>query len=150
MHCLPLLMFTIVITTNMNHTSHLGPTAGAPYWRRIIWNSIRMMTFADLSQSHCSIWVMWQVNDLCPWLCGAVSDPRKNSFHTKYKSSDNFIGYSISSLKSKVKEGGLTRNGSYHPWIHGPLVRYVKLPVAHAPGMPGTYSIPPTSKEAAS
>ena len=28
------------------------------------------------------------------------------------------------------------------PW-HGPLVRYVKLRVAHAPGMPGTFSPPP-------
>ena len=26
---------------------------------------------------------------------------------------------------------------------HGPLARYVKLPVAHAPGMPGTFSPPP-------
>ena len=28
--------------------------------------------------------------------------------------------------------------GSYLP--HGPLTRYVKLQVAHAPGMPGTFS----------
>ena len=28
---------------------------------------------------------------------------------------------------------------------HGPLTRYVKLQVAHAPGMPGTISPPPTS-----
>ena len=28
-----------------------------------------------------------------------------------------------------------------------PLSRYVKLRVAHAPGMPGTFSPPPTSKE---
>ena len=33
---------------------------------------------------------------------------------------------------------------------HGPLTRYVKLQVAHAPGMPGTFSPPPTSKEAVS
>ena len=33
---------------------------------------------------------------------------------------------------------------------HGPLIRYVKLLVAHAPGMPGTFSPPPTSKETAS
>ena len=33
---------------------------------------------------------------------------------------------------------------------HGPLTRYVKLWVAHAPGMPGTFSPPPTSKETAS
>ena len=31
---------------------------------------------------------------------------------------------------------------SYWCWFHGPLNRYVKLRVAHAPGMPGTLSPP--------
>ena len=31
--------------------------------------------------------------------------------------------------------------------VHGPLTRYVKLKAAHAPGMLGTFSSPPTSKE---
>ena len=30
---------------------------------------------------------------------------------------------------------------------YGSLARYVKMLVAHAPGMPGTFSTPPTSKE---
>ena len=34
-------------------------------------------------------------------------------------------------------------NKKYHTWINGPLTRYVKLRVAHAPGMPGTFSLPP-------
>ena len=34
-----------------------------------------------------------------------------------------------------------------HYNVHGPLTRYVKLWVAHAPGMPGTFFPPPTSKE---
>ena len=33
---------------------------------------------------------------------------------------------------------------------HGPLTRYVKLRVAHVPGLPGTFSPPTTSKETAS
>ena len=33
---------------------------------------------------------------------------------------------------------------------HGFLTIYAKLRVAHAPGMPGTFSLPPTSKENAS
>ena len=33
---------------------------------------------------------------------------------------------------------------------HRPLIRYVKLRIAHAPRMPGTFSPPPTSKETAS
>ena len=50
-------------------------------------------------------------------------------------------------------------NTAWTPWtkIHnrgtvayGPLTRYVKLRVSHAPGMPGTFFPPPTSKETAS
>ena len=37
-----------------------------------------------------------------------------------------------------------------HQCLHGPLTRYVKLRIAHAPGMSGTFSPPPTSKETAS
>ena len=33
--------------------------------------------------------------------------------------------------------------------LHGALTRYVKLQVAHAPGMPGTFSAPPTSRKIA-
>ena len=33
---------------------------------------------------------------------------------------------------------------------HGPLTRYVQVWVAHAPGMPGTFSPSPTSKESTS
>ena len=32
------------------------------------------------------------------------------------------------------------------PSFHGPLTRYINLRVAHAPGMPGTFSTPPTNK----
>ena len=32
-------------------------------------------------------------------------------------------------------------------FVHGPLTRYVKLRVAHAPGMPGTFSPPPRVSE---
>ena len=34
--------------------------------------------------------------------------------------------------------------------VNGPLTRYVKMRVAHASGMPGTFSPPPTSKETTS
>ena len=36
-----------------------------------------------------------------------------------------------------------------YPCLHGPLTRYVKLQVAHAPGMSGTFSPPPTSMKTA-
>ena len=35
-------------------------------------------------------------------------------------------------------------------WINVPLTRYAKLRIAHAPGMPRTFSSPPTSKKTAS
>ena len=34
--------------------------------------------------------------------------------------------------------------------VHGPLTRYIKLWFVHAPGMPGTFSLPPISKETTS
>ena len=49
-------------------------------------------------------------------------------------------------LKLNNRDGGLRRNmGCYQT-----LTRYVKWRVAHAPGMPGTFSPPPTSNETAS
>ena len=46
----------------------------------------------------------------------------------------------------------MNANILFHVFLpsNGPLARYVKLRVAHAPGMPGTFSPPPTSKETAS
>ena len=42
-------------------------------------------------------------------------------------------------------------SSNMHLWYeilqYGPLTRHVKLRVAHAPGMPGTFSPPPISKE---
>ena len=34
-----------------------------------------------------------------------------------------------------------------HPCSHRPITRYVKLRVAHAPGMPGTFSPPPRVRD---
>ena len=44
----------------------------------------------------------------------------------------------------------MPKQGWFKRVIHGPLTRYVKLQVTHAPGMRGTFSPPPTSKEPAS
>ena len=38
---------------------------------------------------------------------------------------------------------------SVYDSCNGPITRYVKLRVVHAPGMPGSFSPPPTSKKAA-
>ena len=44
--------------------------------------------------------------------------------------------------RSSPQGGTLTARWklSTNRWVHGPLARYVKLRVAHAPGMPGTFS----------
>ena len=51
------------------------------------------------------------------------------------------------SIKSSSMTGGSPHNNAKSVSVslrhHGPLVRYVKLRVAHAPGMPGTFSPPP-------
>ena len=65
---------------------------------------------------------------------------------------DNFNGGWAKNLL-KLRHGWLI-TPRYFVWvlspIHGPLVRYVKLRIVQAPGMPGTFSPPPTSKETAS
>ena len=38
-------------------------------------------------------------------------------------------------------------HSDHHGEVNGPLIRYVKLRVARVPGIPGTFSPPPTSKE---
>ena len=45
--------------------------------------------------------------------------------------------------QSKRPTDVLTNPLSDYPCDHGPLARYAKLRVAHAPGMPGTFSPPP-------
>ena len=42
------------------------------------------------------------------------------------------------------------KHPTYTVGCNGPLGRYVKLRLTHVPGMPGTFSPPPTSKETAS
>ena len=69
-----------------------------------------------------------------------------------------YIFFSLKFRKSECGGRGVPLSGKSRvvlnggPAIHtchGPLTRYVKLQVAHAPGMPGTFSLSPTSKETA-
>ena len=66
----------------------------------------------------------------------------------------SYIPISIFHLQTIIKEHvnmlikDLRENKMWLKFANnGPLTRYVKLWVAHAPGMPGTFSPPPTSKE---
>ena len=56
--------------------------------------------------------------------------------------------------KTRVDASYFDHIGSRQPTVsssfYGLLIRYVKLRVVHAPGMPETFSRPPTSKEIAS
>ena len=50
--------------------------------------------------------------------------------------------------RTRINPSGVFRDNYGCWWLislgrHGPLARYVKLRVAHAPGMPGTFSPPP-------
>ena len=53
-------------------------------------------------------------------------------------------------LKNLARKGlisNITRNyikkARVYAFVHGPLTGYIKLWVAHGPGMPGTFSLPP-------
>ena len=57
-----------------------------------------------------------------------------------------YIGFVMNTLNHDF-----TNNNSVYIFLrNGPLTRYVKLGVVHAPGMLGTFSPSPTSKETAS
>ena len=53
-------------------------------------------------------------------------------------------------VHASVNKTIIGSGGAEQATRHRPLTRYVKLRVAHAPGMAGTFSPPPTSKETAS
>ena len=55
-----------------------------------------------------------------------------------------------SAFQSYVTESAITVSRLISHTTYGPLTRYVKLRVACVPGMPWTFSPPPTSKETAS
>ena len=71
----------------------------------------------------------------------------------KSPTADLFVQQLTTKKSSKVRNGPLWWESTW-PWpaegfssqrayFYGPLARYVKLLVAHAPGMPGTFSRPP-------
>ena len=91
-----------------------------------------MATFANLPLLHYHyndvIWVQW---------------------HLKSLVSRQFVQHLE---QASIKENSDAQHYFTLWWevpIHGALTRYAKLRVAHAPGMPGTFSLPPTSKETA-
>ena len=76
---------------------------------------------------------------ICRNVCGAVRE----------KTSENFI----CKISETVRPSLLLMRVVRHMWLAavlGPLTRLVKLWVAHAPGMPGTYPSPPISQKTAS
>ena len=58
-----------------------------------------------------------------------------------------FFDTIVKALYTKKQSHQVARNG---PCLYESLTRYVNLRVAHEPGMPGTFSLPPTSMETAS
>ena len=80
------------------------------------------------------------------WPHGARTDPLRSP-------QGLFTGRHMASLdysELKVYELLLTWYAGHKIIDNGPLTRYVKFRLAHAPGMSGTFSPPPTSKETAS
>ena len=52
-------------------------------------------------------------------------------------------------MESLLVLGMMILSAKYSTGENGPLTRYVKSRVVHAPGMPGTFSSPPNSKDTA-
>ena len=68
-------------------------------------------------------------------------------------SKSKWVSYDIILITAIIRKPSVCRfqlNRYIIGWCHGPLTRYVVLWVTHAPGMPGTFSPWPTSKETAS
>ena len=63
---------------------------------------------------------------------------------------DIYLTTHITGYADNATEVAAERHCNETTFIHGPLTRHEKLRVAHAPGMPGTFSPPPTSNETAS
>ena len=59
---------------------------------------------------------------------------------------DNMLIYSTEATTNTMTQKELLICAWFTSW-HGPLTRYVKLRIAHEPGMPGTFSPPLTSGE---
>ena len=105
---------------------------------QILWNAFRLnfvLTWSDYNFAHAStVQRLWHMQNYGPvWLTKSltgISQDRIMSFWTRCEMSP-----SCDPLYNRV---------------YGPLTRYAKLRVAHAPGMPGTFSPLPTSKETAS
>ena len=74
-----------------------------------------------------------------------VNSPHKGSVTRKMLIFDDVIMQSVvrqyhECVQCKVLPGHMQIQHSRDLESHGPLTRYVKLQVAHAPGMPGTFS----------
>ena len=116
--------FCSVTSSAFSRTS----TASSPSWLRTIQNT---WTF-----SPDVLGCQWDIGGLLQD-CGISSALAMGFLQSGTKPSIEFVEKKrmvmSSTLSSMLTSGG----------CHGPLTRYIKLQVAHAPGMPGTFSSPP-------
>ena len=140
--CLPLQYFDIILLTHWGRVTHIcvsklttiGSDNGLSPWP---------------AQSHylnqCWDIVHWAPVNKLQW------NFNQNSYLFIQENAFKIVVCEMMSISSRPRYG--TPLVSKHIFINrfnGPLTRYVKLRVAHAPGMPGALSSPPTSKENAS
>ena len=93
-----------------------------------------------------SLQCQWSSLDVC-WQNRLIPKQNKTKQHKtqqqqQQQRTKQVAGFRYVLYRRQISSSGLR--------LHGPLTRYVKLRVVHAPGMPGIFSPPPTSKEIAS
>ena len=96
-----------------------------------------VFTFAYIDYSLCQIWSVYMQNLLRLWPFQNMLVP---GFPRGWSVAKHFWWVYIPVVSRQDRQ----------TIRHGPLTRYAKLQVAHAPGMPGTFSPPPISNETAS
>ena len=95
----------------------------------------------------------WSNVDRVPWSLYPSPGPRFNIKMSSYQNRKSHCG-DTTVVRSSYLHNGISYTGKmsslYWIWaqvsighVHGSLARYVKLRVAHALGMPGTFSPPP-------
>ena len=93
-------------------------------------------------QSSASLAFVWGIHR-DRWIPRTKCQLRGKCFHlmTSSWNNHNHMNYEILLIHASAWKAGWAE--LMYQSTHGPLTRYAKLPVAHAPGMPGTFSPTP-------
>ena len=96
-------------------------------------------------QSSASLAFVWGIHQ-SRWIPRTKGQLRGKCFHLMTSSwIPGFVADGVSVIDTKMESSSRAELLTRKTWayLHGPLTRYAKLRVAHAPEMPGMFSPPP-------